>query len=183
MTIAVLTAQSAPVTQWPLRLALVGVVVAVIVLVLLAMRRGWRNRAQRQDDLPAPLSTAPAPWTPSAAPAAGLYLGSTTAGDWLDRIVVHEMGVRSRADLSVGSEGIWLRRTGARDVFIPRTDLRGVRLERGIAGKAFERDGVVVITWELGGRLIDTGFRADLADDHGLALERVRHVLVDEGIA
>jgi len=183
MTLIALAAQSAPVTQWPLRLLLVGLVFAVIMLVLLAMRRGWRNRARRQDELPSPGDSAPATWSPEGDPLTGLYLGSTSAGDWLDRIGVHEMGVRSRAEFEVGCEGIWLRRTGARDVFIPRADLRGVRLERGIAGKAFERDGVVVLTWELGGRLIDTGFRADIADDQAQALERVRHLLADERTA
>ena len=35
---------SAPVTQWPLRILLVLVVVGVIALVLLGMRAGWRRR-------------------------------------------------------------------------------------------------------------------------------------------
>jgi len=180
MSATTLMAQSAPVTQWPLRLLLVGVVVAVILLVLLAMRRGWRNRARRQDDVAEPLASPPASWAPPSPPVRGLFLGSTSSGDWLDRIVVHDLGVRSRADLEVGAQGVLIRRAGARDVFIPRAALRTAQSQRGIAGKAFERDGVVVLTWDLGGRLIDTGFRADVAEEHEVVLDRVRELLVDE---
>ena len=176
-----LIAQSAPVTQAPLRMLMVGAVIAGIVLVLIAMRRGWLHRARRQQDIPEPPEP-PTGWAGSPA-IAGLFLGSTAAGDWLDRIVVHDLGVRSRADLEVGDQGVLLRRTGARDVFIPRTDLRGARSERGIAGKAYARDGVVVLTWDLGGRLIDTGFRADVGVDQPVVLERVQDLLADERTA
>ena len=171
-------AQSAAVTQWPLRLLLVGVVVALIALVLVAMRRGWGNRARRQIDIPEPRAL-PSDWTGSP-PITGLFVGSTSSGDWLDRVVVHDLGVRSRAAVEVGPQGVLLRRPGSRDVFIPRADLRGARSERGIAGKAFERDGVVVLTWDLGGRLIDTGFRADVGADQPVVLERVQDLLADE---
>ena len=83
----------------------------------------------------------------------------------LDRIVVHEMGVRSRASCEVGSEGILLRREGARDLFVPAENLFSVGTARGIAGKAYERGGVLVVTWDLGDKVVDTGFRADAAED------------------
>jgi len=161
-------AASAPVTQWPLRLVLVGVMVALIGLVLLAMRRGWRARGARQGDIPAPASEGLDGIT--FGPVPGVFVGSSTAGDWLDRIVVHDLGVRSRADLLAGPAGVLLSREGARDVFVPRSALRSVRSDRGVAGKAYERDGVLVLTWDLGGRLVDTGFRADAVADQADAL-------------
>ena len=174
---------SAPVTQWPLRIALVLVVVAVIALVLLGMRAGWRRRARGQADLPAPALPPPAPFASTVAPVAGVFLGSTTHGDWLDRIVVHDLGVRSRATAEVGSPGIALRRQGARDVFIPAEALREAHAGRGIAGKAYERDGVLVITWELGGRLVDTGFRADVGEEQGELLEAILGLATEHGRA
>lgn len=168
MTAALLAAvepASAPVTQWPLRILLVLVMVAVIALVLLGMRAGWRRRGRGQADIAEP------PLPPSvladvtSGPAPGVFLGSTTHADWLDRIVVHDLGVRSRATAEVAPSGIALRREGARDVFIPAESVRAAGMARGIAGKAYERDGVLVVTWDLGGRLVDTGFRADVAEE------------------
>ena len=166
---------SAPVTQWPLRILLVLVVVGVIALVLLGMRRGWLRRARSQEDLPAPpMPDAASEVSGSASEAiTGVFLGSTSHGDWLDRIVVHDLGVRSRVRVQVLPEGVALWREGARDLLIPTASLRGAGMARGIAGKAYERDGVLVITWDLGGRLIDTGLRADVAEDQRTLLESV----------
>ena len=160
---------SAPVTQWPLRIALVLVVVGVIALVLLGMRRGWLRRARAQESIAAP----PLPTGDPDVGVNGVYVGTTSHGDWLDRIVVHDLGVRSRMRAQVGPEGVSLWREGARDVLIPTASLRGATLARGIAGKAYERDGVLVITWELDGRLMDTGLRADTAEDQRTLLEDV----------
>ena len=171
---------SAPVTQWPLRILLLLAVIAVIALVLAGMRRGWLRRAAAQQDIPAP------PLPPSAldgvvaGPATGVFLGSTRHGDWLDRIVVHDLGVRSRATIEVGALGIALRREGARDVLIDAAAVRSAGPARGIAGKAYERDGVLVVTWELGGRLVDTGFRADSAEDQQCILDAIVGLAVDQ---
>jgi hypothetical protein len=171
ITRAVLAAESAPVTQWPLRILLMLALATVILAVLWAMRRGWKARGARQSDI-APPPDAPASLAAvEVAGVTGVFLGSTSHGDWLDRIVVHDLGVRSRAICDVGPEGVLLRREGARDVFVPTALLRAAGTARGIAGKAYERGGVLVVTWELGGRLVDTGFRADAADDQGRVLE------------
>ena len=99
------SAESAPVTQWLLRLLLVGVVIALIALVLFGMRRGWRARGERQSALPAP----PVEGLEQATlgPVPGVFVGSSSAGDWLDRIVVHYLGVRSRADLLARRGAYW----------------------------------------------------------------------------
>lgn len=172
------SAESATVTQWPLRIALVALMVALIALVLVGMRRGWKARAARQSDLPAPETDGLERAT--LGPVPGVFVGSSSAGDWLDRIVVHDLGVRSRADLLVGPSGVLLERAGARDVFVPRSALRAVRSDRGIAGKAYERDGVLILTWELGGRLVDTGFRADVAAEQLEALTALESLTADE---
>lgn len=152
---------SAPVTDWPLRVLLVAIMIALIALVFFAMRRNWRRRAQAQDMIPAPQSM-PVP-LPDDDPdvVAGVYLGSVFAGRWLDRIVVHGLGVRSRVFLEIGLESINLEREGAPSFAIPITDLIAVRADRGIAGKAYERGGIAIITWQLGDTAIDSGVRAD----------------------
>jgi hypothetical protein len=186
MTALLLAAEapaSAPVTQWPLRILLVLAMLAVIALVLFAMRAGWRRRARLQADLPAPPEPPQAMTDPLGDPVAGVFLGTTQHGDWLDRIVVHDLGVRSRALAEVGAEGVALRREGARDLLIPAASVRAAGRARGIAGKAYERDGVLVVTWELGGRLIDTGFRADTAEGQLALLDSVLGLLTRQGLA
>lgn len=174
---------SAPVTQWPMRVLLVLVVVAVIGLVLVGMRRGWQRRGRRQSDIAAPPTPPGALAAVDAGPVPGVYLGSTSHGDWLDRIVVHELGVRSRADAESGPDGVLIRRQGAADVYVPAGLIREVGSARGIAGKAYERGGVLVVTWELGGRLVDTGFRADAADEQRHLLDAIAGLVTDQGVA
>ncbi len=176
---------SAPVTDWPLRLLLVALVLAVIALVLFAMLRGWRARGRRQASIPEPLAIPEGLAIPEEEATGsnlipGVYLGSVRSGDWLDRIVAHGLGTRSRVELGLRSEGLAVERLGARQFFIPSSDLRDARRDRGIAGKAFERDAVVVITWSLGEELIDTGIRPDRAEDAQALIDGI-HGLLDTG--
>lgn len=174
---------SAPVTQWPLRILLVLVVFALIALVLVAMRAGWRRRARLQVDVAEPLLPPDTMGEPAFGRVTGVFVGSTSHGDWLDRIVVHDLGVRSRASAEVGREGVAVRRQGARDVLIPAACVRAAGMARGIAGKAYERDGVLVITWDLGGRLVDTGFRADDAEEQRALREAILGLMAEQGRA
>jgi len=129
----------------------------VIAAAYYGMFRGWRNRQSRQADL-APLPVAPA--EDKTRGVEGVYVATTAAGDWMDRIAVHELGVRSTADLAVSEAGLIFHRQGAADVFIPVDHLTGVRTDRGIAGKVTaEKSGLVVVTWNHDGRALDTGFR------------------------
>ncbi|TDD61210.1 hypothetical protein E1263_08465 [Kribbella antibiotica] len=130
--------------------------VLVIAAGYYAMWRGWRNRQARQSEL-APLPEVPADKIRGVE---GVYVATTSAGDWMDRIAVHELGVRSVADLAVSEAGLIFHRRGAADVFIPVDHLTGVRTDQGIAGKVTaEKSGLVVVTWSHDGKELDTGFR------------------------
>jgi hypothetical protein len=157
-------AESAPVTAWGPRLALTAVVLAVIGLAIWGMLRGWRAREARQADLPE-LPAAPAEVLAEPG-VAGQYVATTTSGDLLDRIVAHGLGHRGRAELRAGEQGVLIQRIGEVDLWIPRADLRAVRLGSGQAQKAFEAGGVILISWQLGNRMVDTGFRADDPELH-----------------
>jgi len=89
----------------------------------------------------------------------GVYVSTVTSGDWLDRVVAHGLGARSTATLWVGATGLLWRRTGAGDVFVPTADVEAVRRDRGQAGKFTAERGVLIVTWRLGGRRLDTAFR------------------------
>ena len=140
-------------------LSWVALTLGIIVVIVALMALGWRNRLRRQADVPAP------PEVPSDVgrllyEAEGQYVATTTAGDWLDRIAVHGLGIRGNAVARVHPDGVHLDRTGARAVWIPREDLASVQLAGGMAGKFVEKEGLVVITWRYGqSERVDTGFR------------------------
>jgi hypothetical protein len=134
--------------------------VLVALLLLAAMRLGWRNRARRQGDLPA-LPTAPPDLGRPTLTATGLYVGTTFAGRWQDRVVHAGLGVRAAATAALGDAGVLIDRRGADPVFVPRSDLVEVRLAPGLAGKVVGEGGLLVFRWRLGEHEFDTGFRAD----------------------
>ncbi|MCK1813046.1 hypothetical protein MTQ13_01945 [Streptomyces sp. XM4011] len=157
--------KSAEVTDWAARIGWTVGLLLLVALVYWLMREGWKWRGSLQGDLP----ELPAPpQTPGEARLrlTGRYHGSTTAGQWLDRIVAHGLGARSRAELTLTAEGITVERTGAPDFLIPAGRVRGARLDKGIAGKVLTEGGLLVITWEHGDRLLDSGFRSDRAEEH-----------------
>jgi hypothetical protein len=135
---------------------------ALVVFALLAV--GWRNRLRRQSDV-GPLPEVPDALGAPLAAADGQYVASTSAGDWLDRIAVNSLGIRTNAELSVHPEGVLFERSGAGPVFIPAGQLTGVRQDSGMAGKFVEKDGLLVLSWMLGTRELDSGFRTRRAED------------------
>lgn len=168
--------EQAPVTNIPLRILLVLLMLAIIGLVFWGMRRGWKGRQSRQIDIPAPAESGPVDANYPVR-ASGQFIGSARGGDWLDRIAVHDLGVRSRGWANVGEAGVWFDRIGARSVFIPARTMRDVRIDRGIAGIVRERDAFVVVTWQLGDTQIDTGFRVDEQEDQVALLDGCMAVL------
>ncbi|OJX94358.1 MAG: hypothetical protein BGO96_15790 [Micrococcales bacterium 73-15] len=149
-----------------------GLAAAVCVLIALvalgAMWWGWRRRARRTG---AGLAELTEPWEPFPADAPGglvvegIYVSTTTAGDWLDRIAAAGLGVRSAVTAYVDERGLLLARRGAPDVAVPARDLVVARRERGIAGKVADAGGLVVVRWRLGDRELDTGVRPRYSRD------------------
>ena len=166
-------------TPWLVRSLLVGALVLLLVGALTLMRRAWRAKAARQLDIPPPRArgTVDSNWV--YRPVDGRYLSSTRAGDWLDRIVVHSMGVPSNATMGVSPDGVWIERQGGRDIFIPDESLDEARLDRAISGKVYEQGGVVVVTWRLGEVVIDTGFRAQAPERHEELVAAINAVVCD----
>lgn len=149
---------------------------AIIAVVLVMIGMGWRNRLRRQADV-GPLPAVPGePGVPSAS-AEGQYVATTTAGDWLDRIAVHSLGIRTNAVLNVYSHGVLFNRSGAPDLYIPAASLTAVRQESGMAGKFVEKDGLVVLTWDLGEHELDTGFRTRKAADKELLYDSLQQLI------
>ena len=154
-----------------------GILVLLAIPVLWAlMWWGWRRRQRRQAGVPAPL---PAPADPGEVllePREGVYVSTTTEGDWLDRVVAHGLGRRSACEVGVFADGVSVARDGEDVLWVPAGTLVRVRRERGMAGKYVDREGLVVLTWSLGedapGGADGGGTGGSLPVDTGLRLRR-----------
>ncbi|MDQ0380779.1 PH-like domain-containing protein [Amycolatopsis thermophila] len=147
------------------RLLLTLLVFAFFLLALWAMRRSWRRRARSQSaQLPPFPQTPDDPGEELLPEAKGLYVSTTTAGNWQDRIVTRGVGMRGRAVLRRYAGGVEIDRAGAPGFFIPRDSIVEVKRASAIAGKVMGTDSLIVITWRLGERELDTGFRGDDLD-------------------
>lgn len=150
---------------------------SIIVIVFGLMGWGWRNKLKRQQEV-AHLPPVPADVGLSSLRAAGTYVVTTVAGDWLERIAVHGLGIRTNAELSIHSQGVLIQRSGAAEIFIARAALCEVGTQAGMAGKFVERDGLVVLTWQLGQQKVDTGFRTVEAEAKKPLLAALQALLV-----
>ncbi|MEO6879838.1 MAG: transporter [Mycobacteriaceae bacterium] len=145
-----------------LRLVLSLAALVVFVLLVVGAWRGWQHRAQRQAVVTGAFP--PAPGDPGAAqlgPTTGLYVGSTIAGDWQDRVTVGDIGFRATGALTLHADGVLLARDGASSIWIPRPALVGLRTDAKLAGKVTARGGLLVFRWRVGDVVVDTGFRGD----------------------
>jgi len=168
--------ESAEVTDWAARIGWVVGLALFVALVYWLMREGWKWRGTLQGDLPE-LPGAPDDHGQAKLTMSGRYHCSTTAGQWLDRIVAHGLGTRSRAELTLTDAGLDVVRPGANDFFVPAHALRGARLDKGIAGKVLTEGGLLVVTWAHGDRLIDSGFRSDHAAEHNEWAEALNQMI------
>jgi hypothetical protein len=168
--------KSAEVTDWAARIGWLVGLALFVALVYWLMREGWKWRGTLQGDLPE-LLQAPDEPGPVRLTLSGRYHGSTTAGQWLDRIVAHGLGTRSRVELTLTDAGLDVVRPGAADFFVPLEALREARLDKGIAGKVLTEGGLLVVTWEHGDRLLDSGFRSDHAAEHNEWVETLNQMI------
>lgn len=127
--------------------------------------RGWRSRPRREADLPAPPRAPSRPGREVVAAAPGLFVGTTFADDWLDRVAVHALAHRATGYLTVASDGVHVEREGLTDLYLPFENISGAQPGNASAGKVIGKDGLLLVDWRLGRRLLTSGFRAD---DHAL---------------
>ncbi|MDF6022270.1 hypothetical protein [Streptomyces sp. JH34] len=169
--------KSADVTDWSARISWVVGLLVFIAFVYWLMRQGWKWRGSLQSGLPE-LPATPEGFTDGETllTLTGRYHASTTAGQWLDRIVAHGLGTRSRVELTLTAQGLDVVRPGAADFFVPAAALREARLDKALAGKVLPEGGLLVITWAHGDQLIDSGFRSDHAAGHQAWVDAVNHL-------
>lgn len=135
------------------------------------MRRGWQRLATDSSDIAAPHAllggdTIAGPWS-------GRYLGATRGGQWLQRVTAHTLGNPSEVVCSLTTEGLQVQRAGELSFGVPRHDLLAVRADTGIAGRAYEQGGILVVTVRIGEADVDLGLRLPSTSDHLAALAAI----------
>ncbi|WP_277959236.1 hypothetical protein [Frigoribacterium faeni] len=154
-------------SQWIIAaLILVGVG-----LLIGLMARSWRARGRRQSDIPAP-DRAPDDLSAPVLAVDALYVATSRGGDPLDRVVVHGLGFRGRAIVSVHAEGVRLEIAGEPAVLIRASSLRGVDRATWTIDRVVERDGLVLVGWRLGDVDLDTYLR--ITDDPAPVVASIR---------
>jgi hypothetical protein len=152
-----------------IRALLVLACVLAVAVVLLGMWRGWRKRGLRQSNL-ADLPNVPADLGDELLAAMiGIYVGTTFATSWQDRVVHAGLGRRSNATARLYERGVLIERYGDTPIFIPTEAIADAHLSPGLAGKVVGEGGLLVIRWRLGMTrdgvvedvLLDSGLRAD----------------------
>lgn len=159
-----------------------AIVAALAVTALWGMRVGWRHRGERTSAAVPGLPAVPAPddsalGRPVTGPLEATYVSSTVAGDWLERVVAQDLGVRSAAVVQVFDAGVRIEREGAPDLFVPAAAVRAAGTSAGMAGKYVGGQGLVVLTWQPpapGAATLDTGLRMRRAADREPLLAAVR---------
>ncbi|GAA1221244.1 transporter [Prauserella alba] len=153
------------------RLLLTLLFVALLVLCVYGMWKGWRRQARAQSVRIPPFPERPAePGTPLLE-TPGLYVATTYAGHWQERIVTRGAGLRGPATLRLHDDGIDVDRDGMPGFWIPREAVTGIATGKGMAGKVMGTDSLLIVTWRAGESgdesrsaeavELDTGFRAD----------------------
>ena len=139
----------------------------------LLMLLGWRNRQQRQGFLPAPpVADGTATVVIGAVP--GLFVGTTFAGRWLDRVAAHRLGDRAAGWLAVHTDGVHVDREGAPEVFLPFSVIDQATVGDALAGKVVGPGGLLLVSWRLGDTLLTSGFRATDHSQHQRIADAVR---------
>lgn len=133
------------------------VIVVIIGVLIGRMLRGWKRRARRQMDLLGELPALPdLLGSATVAPTRGLYIGSTLAPNWLERIAAGDLGYRSKAVLTRYPEASCSsaparRRSGSRKTpsppSAPSADWRGGRSSPVAATSPTRRQAF----WRFGG--------------------------------
>jgi len=169
--------QSAPVTDWPVRLLLMGIMIAILGVIFYLMRARWRRLTRESEQTLPPIIEVPAESALTAKLVPGVFLGTSPSGDWMRRVMAQGLGVRSRASLQWDDTGIFVERAGEPNLFIGTPDIVSCGFGRGVAGTVRAKGSVLVITWKLGEAILDSGFRADTAIGHQILKDQCARLM------
>jgi hypothetical protein len=87
------------------------------------------------------------------------YASTVFANSQLERVWAHGLGGRGKAKIFIDSQGVSLERTGEPSIYIPKVDLVAMGRVSATIDKGVERNGLLALTWRLGGTELVTNLR------------------------
>ncbi|WP_166871863.1 MULTISPECIES: hypothetical protein [unclassified Salinibacterium] len=135
-----------------------AITIGILALLLALMLLGWRARGKRQAGLATP-EAAPSDVGSTLIDTPALYVGTTVAGEPLNRVTAKGLGFRARATLTVAEAGLVLAIPGQTDLFIARDRITGAGRATWTIDRTVEPDGLLMIGWLLGDAPVESYFR------------------------
>jgi len=134
------------------------IMLALMVLALGLAWWGWRRRLNRYR----PLADALIWWEPSAdahwvTPA--LYVATTEADKPMERVAVGPLAYRSKVTVGVFDRGLSVSFPHGKSLLLPATGELRAGLATWTIDRVVEPDGLVMVRWRLGEKLVDSYFR------------------------
>lgn len=172
--------EQAAVTDWPLRILLVLLTLAVILLAMYGLFRGWRNRERRQGLVLPEVSAdilAAAEHSPAVSAS---YIGTIPEGQLLERLVA--AGTRAAADIVVADFGILVDKQGDPPLFIGHDVITGLSTSSGMLQRHFGGHGLLMIDWVWAGSPVTTGLWFTDPADQDIVRQRIQRVHL-EGVS
>lgn len=160
--------EQAQVSNWPMRILLTVLTIAVIAGFFTLIFRNWRRRAASQNQLGS-LPAVPQEVVESLESSEldlveMRYIGTASDINWHDKIAYAGLSNRGFAEVGVHGLGVVIDRGVGGVLFIPRDSIMSVRLDKGVAGRAYGKDGVVALRWVHSSQTLDTGLRSSSGD-------------------
>ncbi len=160
------------------RIIVIVALSGTISLVFIGMWRSWRSKMRRARTILETATVGNLGTTLSDGDA--LYVATTVAGRPFDRLALPGLAYRAKATITAGTNGLVIAPRGEQPIFVPVSSISSFQAATWTIDRVVERDGLIAMTWLLGGaavdtyfRIVDIGFRARLVEacDH---LVRVR---------
>lgn len=149
--------------------------IAISLVALIAALIFFSNRSLRR----AQESSLPEPHTGSAVEdaIAGFYVSTVFADAPLKRVWAYGLGGRGKALLGVTANGVTIERQGERNLLIAADQLVGVTRASATIDKGVERDGLLVLIWQLGDEELATHLRIVAKSERRNFEEKLTEVL------
>ena len=156
-------------------------VIGFLLLLLVLMYLGFRARQRRQSGIPHPLEV-PDDTGARLIELDVLYVASTVVDQPLERIAVQGLGYRARASVAVFDRGVALGIAGEPDAWLPASDIAQVDRSTFVIDRVVERNGLVRITWRLGGDPIDSYLRVTNGPDQTALITAIRSIVSEASL-
>ncbi len=105
------------------------------------------------------------------------YVATTFGNRPLERVVAHGFAHRGLAYLSLSKDNLVVSRVGEMSFAVPISAISSVSTNSSVIDRAVEKNGLLTISWRLGGEVVDSHFRFVNAE-HREAIVRELQALV-----